>query len=632
MAAKLVAEEGILKGLVLSLEEGNEWVVGRDPEVCQLLIEDPSASRRHMICHISPEGGVVIENLSTTNPVQVNDVEVNEPRQLVNGDSVRIGTGLYRFYAGSAAQVSETTTTNGEEQAVPKPQHLPEEEFHNLPDEAAHPQSEANEHEEEQPRRHDTILEEQEQEGQHMLAQINFDIADTGRWLLKVIGGPNNGAEFSMHAGNSFLIGTDPNTCDIVFHDNSVSRQHARISISEDGKLSIEDLKSRNGTLVDGETLIGKQELAPNSLVSLGTSSFIVYDREGEMQTIISPLLPSIVKALQKEEPKPEENAEAKAAEAAAAQAAPAEKPEEKIHHALGAFILIAIITGLFVIVGIGLTTLFKSEPIVTAEQVDSDLVLKQALAPFPNIKYSFNKGTGRLLLVGHVITGTDKNQLLYNLQGLRFIKSLDDTGIVIDEYVWREINQVLARNPAWKSITIHSQEAGKFVLTGYLQTRKQAEQLWEYINSNFPYLDLLEKRIVVEEDVITTVSVALQSKGFKDVTAQMANGELTLSGSIPAGKEPVLAALIDELKQIQGIRDIKNFVAELAPDQSMINVSDHYEVTGVSHLGANLSVVINGRILTRGDALDGMTIISIKPNVIFLEKDGVKYRIDYSK
>lgn len=631
MAAKLVAEEGILKGLVLSLEDGQEWVIGRDPETCQLLVEDPSASRRHLICHASPEG-IVVENLSTTNPAQVNDTQIEEPRLLHNGDAIRIGAGLYRFYSESGAQISNETT-NGEELAVPKSPNLPEEEeLSDVPVEAL---SDGNEHlngsemPEEKPKpHHDTILDEAEHEGQE-LAKINFDISDTGRWLLKVIGGPNNGAEFSMHPENSYTIGTDPNSCDIVFHDNSVSRQHAKISVTAEGQLYIQDLKSRNGTLVDGETLTDKRELNPNNLVSLGTSSFVVYDREGEMQTIISPLLPSIVKTLQKEEttgtPSEEKPAEP-------LKEALSEKPQEKIHNALGAFILIAIITGLFVVAGIGLTTLFRAEPIVTTEQVDTDVVLKQALTPFPNIKYSFNKSTGRLLLVGHVITGTDKNQLLYNLQGLSFIKSLDDTGIVIDEYVWREINQVLARTPAWKGITIHSQEAGKFALTGYLQTRTQADQLWNYINSNFPYPELLERRVIVEEDVITAVNVALQNKGFKFVTTQIANGELTLSGMIPAGKEAVYTELVGELKQIPGIREIKNFVTEAAADQSIINVSDHYEVTGASRLGENLSVVINGRILTRGDVLDGMTITAIRPNVIFLEKDGVKYRIDYSR
>ena len=73
MAAKLVAEEGALKGLVLSLEDGDQWVIGRDPDACQLLIEDPSTSRKHLVCKTTPKG-IVVENLSETNPIQVSTV------------------------------------------------------------------------------------------------------------------------------------------------------------------------------------------------------------------------------------------------------------------------------------------------------------------------------------------------------------------------------------------------------------------------------------------------------------------------------------------------------------------------------------------------------------------------------
>jgi hypothetical protein len=44
------------------------------------------------------------------------------------------------------------------------------------------------------------------------------------------------------------------------------------------------------------------------------------------------------------------------------------------------------------------------------------------------------------------------------------------------------------------------------------------------------------------------------------------------------------------------------------------------------------MHVVINGRILRKGDSLDGMLITTIQSNVIYLEKGGVKYRIDFSK
>jgi len=504
----------------------------------------------------------------------------------------------------------------------------------------AHPQEEMtvkNEQEEtvEEPRA-DTIFDEDNHK--ESLAEINFDLIDTGRWLLKVVAGPNNGAEFSMHASSSYVIGTDPNSCDIIFHDTSVSRQHARISIDAQDGMMIEDLKSRNGTLIDGETIKTKKKLTPNAVATMGTTAFVVYDREGEMQTIISPLLPSIVKVLQNEEPQKTEAVTAPPPPPSVAPVAIEEDlpiPEvkhEKSANALAAFIVMGILTGLFVIVGLGTATLFKSEPVVMEQPVDTTQALDDAMKPFPNVKTYFNKSTGKVQLIGHVLTASDKNQLLYTLQGLKFVKEIDDSGVIIDEYVWQEINQVLAKTPIWKGISVHSPAPGKFILSGYLQTRKQAEQLSDYLTGNFQYLDLLEKRIVVEEDVINNVTNILHTAGLRDIVVQMSNGELTLTGGVPPAKKGELQENIEEIKKIPGIRNVKNFIVDLAAEQSIINISDKYEVTGVSHRGNTYSVVVQGRILTNGDVLDGMTIKEIRANAIFLEKDGVHYRIDFSK
>lgn len=623
MAAKLVAEEGMLKGLVLSLDEGDQWVIGRDPDASQLIIEDSSVSRRHALCRKTDEG-IVIENLSSTNPIQINDVDITEPTLLHHGDSVKIGNGVFRFYSEPSAQLVQET------QETLNPADLEE----ILPPETAEtPHADPKNVEE----LHDSIYEETSTEDKAAIAEINFDLTETGRWLLKVIGGPNNGAEFTMQTGNSYLVGTDPNSCDIVFHDNSVSRQHCRISVNEDDTISIEDLKSRNNTLVDGKPLENKQKLVPNTIVTAGTTSFVVYDREGEMQTIISPLLPSIVKFLQQDEArKAEEEAAAagtKETEEAPVEEAVPEQPKEPHHSHLGAFLLLGIISGLMVIIGLGVSSLMRSEPVVVQEQVDTDAILKAAMANFPDVKYQFIKPLGRLNLVGHVLTASDKNELLYNLQGLNFIKSIDDKDVVIDQGVAGEINQVLAKNPAWRGISVQVPEPGHFVLSGYLQSRKQAEQIWDYISNNFSYLDLLDRRMIVEEDVIIQANQALQQIGLKDITAQMSNGELTLTGNITQNKTADLNKLVPQLKNIQGVRAVKNFVVELQPEQSMINVSDRYEVTGFAQKGGvNMNVVINGRVLSRGDSLDGMVITSIKPNVIFLEKDGTKFRIDYNR
>lgn len=666
MAAKLVAEEGTLKGLVLSLEDGDQWIIGRDPDACQLLVEDPSTSRKHLVCRTTPKG-ILVENLSQTNPTEVNDEEVKEPRLLHNGDAVKIGDGVFRFYADAAAQLfkeapSDVAHVTGQEALTEKngqEPHITSLEEHNEPkmevlaenktDKTDNPQSppEAPANAPPQPEpakdlatpsddaeeRHDTIFEE-EPSDKHPLAEINFGLLDTGRWLLKVIGGPNNGAEFAMQAANSYVIGTDPNACDIVFHDTSVSRQHARITVGQDDTLTIEDLKSRNGTVVDGEPLTGKRTLGPNILVSIGTTSFIVFDREGEMQTIISPLMPSIVKVLQRDEPKPDEAAAA-ALQQPTTPTPPLEpaKPTEAHHHTtLGAFILIGILTGLFIVVGIGTSTLFKSEPVSITKTIDTNQALDSALAGFPSVKYTFNKNTGQLLLVGHVLSATDRNQLLYSLQGLSFIHNLDDSGLVIDEYVWREINQVVEKNPDWKGISVVSTEPGHFVVSGYLHTHAQADRLAEYLSANFPYPDLLEKRVVVDEDIVASVNSLLQVHGIRNVKVKLDNGELTISGFIPLGKEDELTSLLADIRAIRGIRTVNNQTTLSTVAESVVNITDKYEVSGISKQGGKLSVVINGRILMQGDILDGMAITAITPNSVQLEKDSTKYRIDFNR
>ncbi|MEC7839980.1 MAG: type III secretion system inner membrane ring subunit SctD [Chlamydiota bacterium] len=702
MAAKLVAEEGTLKGLVLSLEEGDQWVIGRDPDSCQLLIEDPVASRRHLICRTTPEG-ILLENLSSTNPVLINHEEVNEPQILSNGDIVKIGSCTYRFYSESEARLfnegadalpteEENEEDNAEEEKNVESPDTPEDEVsgdkhaeesfaeelvedvpieedaeesdvseeeieleqevdENLSEELSEEISATDEahdeifseddlvedeFEESTTIRRDTIFDEEAAEEEALLADINFDTVEPGRWLLKIIGGSNTGAEFTMSGGSSYTIGTDPKSCDVILNDTSISRQHARVSISDEDIITIEDLRSRNGTLVDGKQLKEKQALEPNDVVNMGTSAFVIFDKEGEMHTVISPLLPSIVKVLQKDEqpahpstdtPKQKEDLSPEEQEMIPHMIAKEIKEEKSTN--LTAFLLIAMVTGVFVLMGIGMVTLFQENPVELHETTNINELLAEALAPFPGVDYTYNKTTGTLMIVGHVLTDNAKRQLMYNLQGLKFIKRSDDTGIVIDEKVWQELNPTLARNPDWRSITLQAAAPGQFVLTGYLKTRDQMEKLVEYMSRNFLYLDKLQYRVVVEEDVITKVKLDLAEAGMPNINVTINNGDLVLQGVIPSRLHDDFEKVLAKVIKIPGLRKVQDFVTEIEESRSMIDITDRYLVTGVSKSGRNVSVVIDGRIVSKGDNLDGMVITEISPKSIILEKDNVTYRID---
>ena len=660
---KFIAEEGPIKGAILSLEKGDRWTVGRDPDECQLIIDDASVSRKQFICFVSPQG-ITVENLSATNPTLINNAELISPHLLQSNDLIKAGNTSLRFLIEDGEETPEEAFKASEEiteqkDTLEQKEPLEQEENSESNENSENEQTNISNEEEKLKQEHtdfnqeptmpvntplnefdhtfehpeeskssnpDTIFDE-EVSPQHALAEINFGFLDSSRWMLKVVGGPNNGAEFLMTAGSSYLIGTDPNTCDIVFQDNSVSRQHLRITVSPDDTLTIEDLNSRNGTIVDGVPIKGKHPLSSNSLIVAGTTSFTVYDREGAMDTLVAPLMPAIVKSLVDDQKTTQENAK----QPELPNVIPSSSNDQQTQsHNLGAFILIAILTAILIVIGIGTSTLFKTEPLPATAAVDVEKPLSDALSQFPNIKYSFNKNNGQLLLIGHVLNTFERNQLLYALQGLNFIKSRDDSGIVIDEYVWREINQTFERRPEWKSISISATSPGKFIVSGSLKTRAQSYDLAEYLSSNFPYPHLLENQVVVEEDIVTAIKNILFNNGFKNLTATFVNGEITINGDIPAGKSKELEDLFPSIREIRGVRDVHNLTKELNAEKSTIDISKQYSVSGTSKQNGVFSAVINGRILMTGDQLDGMSITDIQPNVILLEKDGTQYKIEF--
>ena len=60
-------------------------------------------------------------------------------------------------------------------------------------------------------------------------------------------------------------------TCDIVVNQPTVSGEHCRLEL-EDGNLFVEDLRSTNGTFVNGERVFQKKQIHPDALVTLGKS------------------------------------------------------------------------------------------------------------------------------------------------------------------------------------------------------------------------------------------------------------------------------------------------------------------------------------------------------------------------
>ena len=91
---------------------------------------------------------------------------------------------------------------------------------------------------------------------------------------LVVLGGKHPGQEIAVH-GPEFLVGRAPE-CKLRPNSDMVSRRHCMISISE-SRVTIRDLGSRNGTLVNDQKISGEHELHTGEKIKIGPLEFEVH-------------------------------------------------------------------------------------------------------------------------------------------------------------------------------------------------------------------------------------------------------------------------------------------------------------------------------------------------------------------
>ncbi len=89
-------------------------------------------------------------------------------------------------------------------------------------------------------------------------------------FALKFISGKYQGGEFPLKSNKQIVIGRS-SELDMVLVEDMVSRKHAKITVATDGKISIEDLGSTNGTFVNGEK-VKQSRLKEGDRILIGTS------------------------------------------------------------------------------------------------------------------------------------------------------------------------------------------------------------------------------------------------------------------------------------------------------------------------------------------------------------------------
>ena len=99
---------------------------------------------------------------------------------------------------------------------------------------------------------------------QNFADEVSFLIAQTG---------PLNGQRWAIR--RNLVLGREPD-CDIVIKDRQVSRHHAKISHAPQG-LSIADLKSKNGTHLNGALLDGSSLLHDGDIIQIALAQKFIF-------------------------------------------------------------------------------------------------------------------------------------------------------------------------------------------------------------------------------------------------------------------------------------------------------------------------------------------------------------------
>jgi hypothetical protein len=97
-------------------------------------------------------------------------------------------------------------------------------------------------------------------------------VVDESAHRLHVVAGPDAGGVHFLHGGR-IHIGRSADA-DIPLDDPDVSRLHCAVTVTEDGRVSVADLGSTNGTTLDG-TRVGERpaRLTPGALLRVGESA-----------------------------------------------------------------------------------------------------------------------------------------------------------------------------------------------------------------------------------------------------------------------------------------------------------------------------------------------------------------------
>jgi ABC transport system ATP-binding/permease protein len=220
-----------------ALELGDELTIGRGEEN-SLVLRGKGVSRAHARLFVQDDGNVYVEDMGSSNGTFLSGERVNEPT-LVE-PAVPLVIGDYTMVLRSGGRAARPSA-----EAVPRS-------TRQLPALRDRPKL--------------AVV----RPGDKRSPRVE---PGTGAYALRGMVGPWLNELFPLEG--LLRIGRS-STSDIHIEDDSVSRQHAEVEVSPEGGVLIRDLGARNGTLINGEPLVGEIQVLPGDVITFGSVDWVL--------------------------------------------------------------------------------------------------------------------------------------------------------------------------------------------------------------------------------------------------------------------------------------------------------------------------------------------------------------------
>lgn len=324
------------------------------------------------------------------------------------------------------------------------------------------------------------------------------------QWLLKVIAGPNQGAEIGLYAGKT-LIGSD-GECDVVLHDVMVATQHLELELSETGPMVAAPLGGRVYT--NGKRIREARQNIPDfGFVSIGGTHLVIGPADGQW-----PLLsPADVPELEKEAPPPPEP------EPAAAPSAAAPTPD-------------------------------GPRPVDTPAAGSGAAAPAPAAAPSSKFGPVVGVAAGLLLLAGwgivykDLVTGGSKDTPVVELPD--------------DEKPAARAQAVVEDFGALGSVKVE-EVGGRVSVSGYVDTEAKQREMQVAFRDAVPGI---RTKIYSLEKIAASARSLLDARRLPLTVTSLSEGKIKVSGNLPSS-EPWLQMRQSLLREVPGLSGIEDAV-----------------------------------------------------------------------